>query len=114
MADAQDESQVRGALIVMEDISDEKRLKSTMYRYMTQELAEQLLSSGQTKMGGERKDVTVLFSDIRSYTTLTETMEAEEVVAMLNEYFESMVDAVFKQKQRIEKNAKCFCLFKRK
>ncbi|MEM9244521.1 MAG: adenylate/guanylate cyclase domain-containing protein, partial [Cyanobacteria bacterium P01_F01_bin.153] len=103
IADAQDGSQVRGALVVMEDISDEKRLKSTMYRYMTQELAEQLLASGETKMGGDRKDVSVLFSDIRSYTTLTESMQAEEVVAMLNEYFESMVDAVFKHKGTLDK-----------
>jgi class 3 adenylate cyclase/GAF domain-containing protein len=103
IADASDMSQVRGALIVMEDISDEKRLKSTMYRYMTQELAEQLLASGETKMGGDRKDVSVLFSDIRSYTTITESMTAEEVVAMLNEYFESMVDAVFKHKGTLDK-----------
>jgi adenylate cyclase len=103
IADAADPTQVRGALIVMEDISDEKRLKSTMYRYMTQELAEQLLASGETKMGGDRKEVSVLFSDIRSYTTLTETMTAEEVVAMLNEYFESMVDAVFKHKGTLDK-----------
>ncbi|MEM6501049.1 MAG: adenylate/guanylate cyclase domain-containing protein [Cyanobacteria bacterium P01_C01_bin.89] len=103
IADAQDGAQVRGALVVMEDISDEKRLKSTMYRYMTQELAEQLLASGETKMGGDRKDVSVLFSDIRSYTTLTESMQAEEVVAMLNEYFESMVDAVFKHKGTLDK-----------
>lgn len=103
IADASDSGQVRGALIVMEDISDEKRLKSTMYRYMTQELAEQLLASGETKMGGDRKEVSVLFSDIRSYTTITESMEAEEVVAMLNEYFESMVDAVFQHKGTLDK-----------
>jgi len=103
IADAADPTQVRGALIVMEDISDEKRLKSTMYRYMTQELAEQLLASGETKMGGDRKDVSVLFSDIRSYTTITESMTAEEVVAMLNEYFESMVDAVFQHKGTLDK-----------
>ncbi len=103
IADSNDEQRVSGALVVMDDISDEKRLKSTMYRYMTQELAEQLLSSGETKLGGDRKDVSVLFSDIRSYTTLTESMEAEAVVAMLNEYFETMVDAVFTYKGTLDK-----------
>ncbi len=104
ISDANDSTRVSGALVVMEDISDEKRLKSTMYRYMTQELAEQLLENPDAaKMGGDRKEVSVLFSDIRSYTTLTETLAAEEVVEMLNQYFETMVDAVFTHKGTLDK-----------
>lgn len=104
IADANDNQQVSGVLVVMDDISDEKRLKSTMYRYMTQELAEQLLENPDAaKMGGDRKDVSVLFSDIRGYTSLTESMTAEEVIEMLNEYFEPMVDAVFTYKGTLDK-----------
>jgi adenylate cyclase len=104
IADANDDTQASGVLVVMDDISDEKRLKSTMYRYMTQELAEQLLENPDAaKMGGDRKEVSVLFSDIRGYTTLTESMSAEEVVDMLNQYFEPMVDAVFQYKGTLDK-----------
>ena len=103
IADAADDTKVRGALVVMEDISDEKRLKSTMYRYMTQELAEELLKLDDAKLGGDRKEVSILFSDIRGYTALTESLEAEEVVGLLNEYFESMVEAIFKYKGTLDK-----------
>ena len=103
ITDANDSADVYGALVVMDDISDEKRLKSTMYRYMTQELAERLLESGEARLGGDRKEVSVLFSDIRSYTTLTEKLEAEEVVSMLNEYFETMVEAIFQHKGTLDK-----------
>ncbi len=101
--DTNDASNVYGALVVMDDISDEKRLKSTMYRYMTQELAEKLLETGEAKLGGDRKEVSVLFSDIRSYTTLTEKLKPEEVVNLLNEYFESMVEAIFSNKGTLDK-----------
>jgi adenylate cyclase len=103
MFDDEETGRVRGALVVMEDISQEKRLKNTFYRYMTQEVAEQLLSSGETELGGKREEVSVLFSDIRSYTTITEQMQAEEVVEMLNQYFELMVDAVFEYKGTLDK-----------
>ena len=103
MSDVSDTTKVNGALVVMEDISDEKQVKNLMYRYMTPEVAESLLASGDTGLGGKRKNVSVLFSDIRSYTTLTEKLQAEEVVAMLNTYFEEMVDAVLYYKGTLDK-----------
>ncbi|NUM36238.1 MAG: GAF domain-containing protein [Candidatus Brocadiae bacterium] len=101
--DVEDPEKICGALVVMEDISGEKRIKGMMYRYMTQEVVDQLLNSEDIKLGGQKKEVTVFFSDIRSYTTLTEGMQAEEVVAMLNEYFEVMVDVVFKYRGTLDK-----------
>jgi adenylate cyclase len=90
------EGGVRGGLIVLEDISQEKRMKATLYRYMTPGVAERVMALGDDAlMVGERKDVTILFSDIRSYTSLTERMTAAEVVSLLNTYFEAMVEAVF-------------------
>jgi adenylate cyclase len=87
---------VRGGLIVLEDISQEKRMKTTLYRYMTPGVAEQVMALGDDAlMVGERKDVSILFSDIRRYTSLTEQMTAAEVVSLLNNYFETMVEAVF-------------------
>ncbi|MEB3342515.1 GAF domain-containing protein [Okeania sp.] len=103
MIDALEPTRVNGVLVVMEDITGEKQVKNLMYRYMTPEVAEKLLETGDTGLGGKRNQVSVLFSDIRSYTTLTEGMEAEEVVSMLNEYFEEMVDAVFKYKGTLDK-----------
>ena len=71
-------------------------MKTTLYRYMTPSVADRVMALGEdVLMVGERKDVTVLFSDIRGYTTLTEKLEAAEVVSMLNEYFETMVESVF-------------------
>jgi adenylate cyclase len=101
--DANDSTTVSGALVVMDDISDEKRLKTTMSRYMSEDLAEQLIKSGDAKLGGKRIPASVLFSDIRSYTTITETLTAEEVVEMLNRYFDPMVDAVFRHKGTLDK-----------
>ncbi|HLO88709.1 MAG TPA: GAF domain-containing protein [Nostocaceae cyanobacterium] len=98
------EGGVRGGLVVLEDISREKRLKTTMYRYLTPHVAEQVMALGDDSlMVGERKEVTILFSDIRGYTTLTENLGAAEVVSLLNQYFETMVEAVFNHEGTLDK-----------
>lgn len=98
------EGSVRGGVVVLEDISQEKRMKTTMYRYMTPGVAERVMALGDDAlMVGERKDVTILFSDIRGYTTLTERLQAAEVVSLLNAYFETMVEAVFNFEGTLDK-----------
>ena len=98
------EGGVRGGLVVLEDISQEKRMKATMYRYMTPRVAERVMAlRDDALMEGERKEVTIVFSDIRSYTSLTERMGATEVVSLLNNYFETMVEAVFTYEGTLDK-----------
>jgi adenylate cyclase len=86
-----------GAMLMIEDISSEKRMKSTMSRYMDPELADQLMTadgSNEDVMGGKQSVGTVLFSDVRSFTTITEELGAQGTVKLLNDYFTIMVDCI--------------------
>lgn len=84
-----------GYMLMMEDITREKRLRNTMSRYMSKTVVDQLLESGEVELGGTGRDVSVLFSDIRGFTSISERLGAKETVALLNEYFTDMVDIVF-------------------
>jgi len=88
------ENKKLGSMVMIEDISSEKRMKSTMSRYMDPGLADQLLEGGEDILGGKSTEATVLFSDVRSFTTITEALGAQGTVAMLNEYFTIMVDII--------------------
>ena len=100
-----DEDKKLGSMIMIEDISTEKRMKSTMSRYMDPGIAEQLMGDGggEEFLGGKSSEITVLFSDIRSFTTITESLGAQGTVQMLNDYFTIMVDCITREGGMLDK-----------
>jgi adenylate cyclase len=83
-----------GLLILIEDISDEKRMEGTMRRFMTQKVVDQVLQQRDELLFGTSCVASVLFADIRSFTTMAETLTARETVDMLNEIFTELVEVV--------------------
>ena len=66
-----------------------------MSRYMQKDVVDQLLLEGDSVLGGSLQEVTILFSDIRSFTTISEKLGARQTVSMLNDYFSEMMEAIF-------------------
>jgi adenylate cyclase len=83
-------------------LQERDRVKDVFGRYIAKQAAERLLK-GPLDLDGEAKRVTILFSDIRGFSSMAETMTPEQVVLFLNEYFSEMVDAVMEQEGMLDK-----------
>lgn len=82
------------------DTLDRRRFKVAFNRYVSKEVAAQVLAEAPG-LQGERREVSILFSDLRGFTTMSEAMEPERIAALLSEYFDAMTTAIFKHRGMI-------------
>ncbi len=84
---------------------EEEALRNRLCRYVGENVVERLMRSQDEAAftENEKKELTVLFADIRSFTRISESLDAEEVVSMLNEFFEAAVNVIFRNHGVLDK-----------
>ena len=81
-----------------------KRIRVAFSHYLSNDVIDQLISRPDSlKLGGERRTLTVLFSDIRGFTSMSEAMDPESLTDLLNEYFTPMTRIVFRHRGLLDK-----------
>ena len=79
-------------------------LRETLSRYVSPAMAEEILKNPESlQLGGQRRHLSVLFADIRGFTSISEKMDPAHVVEMLNTFFTQMVDIVFEHQGTLDK-----------
>ena len=81
-----------------------RRIRAMFSSYVTQAIVNELINNpDMARLGGEKREITVLFSDIKGFTSFSEQHSPEEVVALLNEYLGAMTDVILKWEGTLDK-----------
>jgi class 3 adenylate cyclase len=89
---------------LVEQMKKEENIRTNLARYLSPQVVEQVIKHDvEVNLGGERKEVTVLFSDIRNFTTISEKMPPDRLVRILNEYFTEMAGIIFDNQGSVDK-----------
>ncbi|MCU1253706.1 MAG: cyaA1 [Candidatus Angelobacter sp.] len=81
--------------VAHEKIAQQSLQRSALERFLSPEVVEMVVANPDIRLGGVNQEVTVMFADIRGFTTMSEAMEPGRVVEILNEYFTRVTDVIF-------------------
>ncbi|MEA3398839.1 MAG: adenylate/guanylate cyclase domain-containing protein [Patescibacteria group bacterium] len=83
---------------------EKRHIKGTFSRYVSPEVISDLLENPEKlKLGGEKKELSIMFSDIRGFTTISEKLSPEQLVSLLNEYLSAMTDLIMDEGGVVDK-----------
>lgn len=83
---------------------DKRQLRSTFSKYVSPSIVDEVLKEpGNLKLGGRKQRMTVMFSDVRGFTTISEKLPPTELAQLLNDYLSPMTDIVFENKGTLDK-----------
>lgn len=86
------------------EYGEKRMLQKAFSHYVSPEVAKQIMQSPETlKLGGEKREITVLFSDIENFTPFSEKHTPEEVVSFMNEYMDALTKVIFKYGGTVDK-----------
>ena len=84
----------RGLLVLLDDMTRERDIKRLLTNTLSADVATKLLQDGLPSLGGSLAQASILFADVRSFTNLSESLGADGIVQLLNEYFSFMEDVI--------------------
>jgi len=98
-------AKTQGVAIVLDDLTERKRLEAQrrLFERMVSPAVINQLDPNSLQLGGKRTNITVLFADVRGFTSFSETQEPEKLVSIMNRYLGAMAEAVLSQEGTIDK-----------